>query len=96
MRWPTSVMIAERLAAAAQERGRDSNQLEKPALPAIRSVFGAPHPILARTRTGAHPGGDAVADPHDQITQIVAGFFAAPTTPMTSRADCAPRRRRLQ
>ncbi|MEV5836980.1 helix-turn-helix domain-containing protein [Nocardia sp. NPDC052112] len=70
-------MIADRLVAAANECGLKSKPLDKPALLAGRSVFAALHLILARPSTGAHPGRDAVADLHDQIAQIVGGFFAA-------------------
>ncbi|MFQ6329947.1 TetR/AcrR family transcriptional regulator [Nocardia sp. CWNU-33] len=70
-------MIAVRLAAAARQGGRESRRLDKQALLAGRSVFAVLHLILARPSTGVHPGYGAIGDLRDQITQIVAGFFAS-------------------
>ncbi|WP_328402129.1 TetR/AcrR family transcriptional regulator [Nocardia sp. NBC_00403] len=70
-------MIAARLAAAARQGGRESRRLDKQALLAGRSVFAVLHLILARPSTGVHPGDGAIGDLRDQITQIVAGFFAS-------------------
>ncbi|WP_433194683.1 TetR/AcrR family transcriptional regulator [Nocardia sp. CA-107356] len=90
-------MIAQRLAAAAAERGLDSKSLDKQALLAGRSVFAVLHLIMARPSTGAHPGRDAIGDLRDQITQIVAGFFAALGDPddVTGRTSPRGERRKL-
>ncbi|MEV6426519.1 helix-turn-helix domain-containing protein [Nocardia sp. NPDC051463] len=70
-------MIAARLAAAVRQGGREPRRLDKQALLAGRSVFAVLHLILARPSTGVHPGQDAIGDLHDQITQIVTGFFTS-------------------
>ncbi|MEV0294739.1 hypothetical protein [Nocardia sp. NPDC050710] len=70
-------MIAERLVAAAGERGVDAARARRPALLAGRSVFAVLHLILARPSTGPQAGDDGLGDLRDQIAQIVAGFFAA-------------------
>ncbi|MFI6169727.1 TetR/AcrR family transcriptional regulator [Nocardia sp. NPDC051052] len=70
-------MIAERLTAAVTLRDADPKAVFARALLAGRSVFAVLHLILARPSTGAHSGRDAIDDLRDQITQIVAGFFAS-------------------
>ncbi|CAM4508951.1 TetR/AcrR family transcriptional regulator [Nocardia ninae] len=70
-------MIAERLTAGVTARETEAKGLFARALLAGRSVFAVLHLILARPSTGAHPGRDATGDLHDQIAQIVAGYFAS-------------------
>ncbi|MFF3225931.1 TetR/AcrR family transcriptional regulator [Nocardia suismassiliense] len=70
-------MIAERLTSGVTAPEADAKDLFARALLAGRSVFAVLHLILARPSTGAHPGRDATDDLHDQIAQIVAGFFAS-------------------
>ncbi|MGX4712003.1 TetR/AcrR family transcriptional regulator [Rhodococcus ruber] len=67
--------IARRLAATARARGITDDRLDHHARHASRSVFAVLHLILARTFTGAHPDDNPLDDLHEQIAQIIAGYF---------------------